>query len=69
MVPVDDVSVVAPEHAEARPLLLELDGVAGGAITVGGTPATGDGVDDGSGTVVRKLPPLPPPPPPPPPEL
>ena len=28
MVPLDDVSVVAPEHAEARPLLPELDGVA-----------------------------------------
>ena len=28
MVPLDDVTVVAPEHAEARPLLPELDGVA-----------------------------------------
>ena len=67
MVPLDDVSVVGPEHADVRPLLLEPDVEEGGLIRPGGgTPATGDGVDDGSG---RRVGELVPPPPPTPPEL
>ena len=47
IVPLEDVSEVAPAHAEVRPLLSELDGVAyGGAVTADAT-TTGDGVDIG----------------------
>ena len=48
IVPLEDVSEVAPAQAEVRPLLSELDGVAyGGAVTADAT-TTGDGVDAAS---------------------
>jgi hypothetical protein len=55
IVPLEDVSEVAPEHAEVRPLLSELDGVAyGGAVTADAT-TTGDGVDAASEIVAAGL--------------
>ena len=55
IVPLEDVSEVAPEHAEVRPLLSELDGVAyGGAVTADAT-TTGDGVDSASEIVAAGL--------------
>ena len=55
IVPLEDVSEVAPEHAEVRPLLSELDGVAyGGAVTAVAT-TTGDGVDAASEIVAAGL--------------
>jgi hypothetical protein len=39
IVPLGDVSEAEPEHAEVRPLLLELDGVAKGVVVVGDAPA------------------------------
>ena len=55
IVPLEDVTEVAPEHAEVRPLLSELDGVAyGGAVTADAT-TTGDGVDAASEIVAAGL--------------
>ena len=55
IVPLEDVSEVAPAHAEVRPLLSELDGVAyGGAVTADAT-TTGDGVDAASEIVAAGL--------------